>query len=377
MYYLSSDHLGSINLIVDGSNGNVVDDLSYDSWGRNRNPIDWSYSNFTHSSITDRGYTSHEQLTNFGLINMPVRRNDNGGGNGRIYDPMTLGFLSPDPFVQNPSNSQNYNRFSYVLNNPLKYVDPSGYVALNPWYQYQAGPKTFYTWMPDYHTDGTYPDNQGRIWKYHGETINTPGFYGDETGMWISKLNEHNELTYNYNELRQIVQNNANSNSFFSSFSMGAGTFRVEGEGNGINQGLDFSLAKMYLHFQIGGGKPLIIKTNTIDFKNATQKKLGLSGIQKGDIKQVNLFDLEVNSTSLAFGKIDMKYLGDNKFSIMPNYFDFNIEWEAGFSSRNVGTVIGGAINYNLMINPAAAIVPLIFGGPYEVIFYGTITIPE
>ena len=87
-------------------------------------------SNFTLSSVTDRGYTSHEQLTNFGLINMPVRRNDNGGGNGRIYDPMTLGFLSPDPFVQNPANSQNYNRFSYVLNNPLKYVDPSGEITI-------------------------------------------------------------------------------------------------------------------------------------------------------------------------------------------------------------------------------------------------------
>ncbi|MDD2563989.1 MAG: hypothetical protein PHU27_07235 [Salinivirgaceae bacterium] len=219
MYYISSDHLGSINLIVDGSNGNVVDDLSYDSWGRNRNPIDWSPSNITLSSITDRGYTSHEQLTNFGLINM----------NGRVYDPMTLGFLSPDPFVQNPSNSQNYNRFSYVLNNPLKYVDPSGYVALNPWYEYQAGPKTkFYTWMPDFHEE--YLDNQGRNWKYKGENINTRGFYGDETGMWISKLNEYDELIYSYNELRQIVQNNANSNSFFSSFSSGAGTLRVEGE---------------------------------------------------------------------------------------------------------------------------------------------------
>ena len=160
IYYISTDHLGSINCVCkkpptssllshrisviyaskltkfvvskasnlpisyqaqsdfqNNKNGNVVDDLSYDSWGRNRNPIDWTYSNFTLSSVTDRGYTSHEQLTNFGLINM----------NGRVYDPMTLGFLSPDPFVQNPTNSQNYNRFSYVLNNPLKYVDPSGY----------------------------------------------------------------------------------------------------------------------------------------------------------------------------------------------------------------------------------------------------------
>ncbi|MDD2412121.1 MAG: hypothetical protein RBS19_02990 [Bacteroidales bacterium] len=142
-------------------------------------------------------------------------------------------------YFTSTSNSQNYNRFSYVLNNPLKYVDPSGYVAMNPWYEYQAGPHTkFYTWMPDY--EEFYPDNQGRMWKYHGETINTPGFYGDETGMWISKLNEHNELIYSYNELRQIVQNNANSNSFFSSFSSGAGTLRVEGEvgrGNASNNG--------------------------------------------------------------------------------------------------------------------------------------------
>jgi hypothetical protein len=36
------------------------------------------------------------------------------------------GFLSPDNYVQNPFGSQNYNRYSYVLNNPLKYIDPSG-----------------------------------------------------------------------------------------------------------------------------------------------------------------------------------------------------------------------------------------------------------
>ena len=169
--YKTTDHIGSINLIVDASNGNVVDDLSYDACsvklgfcehsetkaivelipsnevnreGSNRNPIDWTYSNFTFSSITDRGYTSHEQLSNFGLINMnvPIKREQSqaclnyaereahrgeASTYGRVYDPMTLGFLSPDPFVQNPSNSQNYNRFSYVLNNPLKYTDPSGY----------------------------------------------------------------------------------------------------------------------------------------------------------------------------------------------------------------------------------------------------------
>jgi hypothetical protein len=47
--------------------------------------------------------------------------------NGRVYDPEVGRFLSADPFIQAPYNSQSYNRYSYVLNNPLKYVDPSGY----------------------------------------------------------------------------------------------------------------------------------------------------------------------------------------------------------------------------------------------------------
>jgi len=63
-----------------------------------------------------RGYTGHEHMPEFGLINM----------NGRLYDPLLGRFLSPDPYVQMPDFSQNYNRYSYCLNNPLKYTDPSG-----------------------------------------------------------------------------------------------------------------------------------------------------------------------------------------------------------------------------------------------------------
>jgi RHS repeat-associated protein len=47
--------------------------------------------------------------------------------NGRIYDPELGRFLSADPNIQAPLNSQSHNRYSYVLNNPLKYTDPSGY----------------------------------------------------------------------------------------------------------------------------------------------------------------------------------------------------------------------------------------------------------
>ncbi len=44
----------------------------------------------------------------------------------RLYDPLLGRFFSPDNYVQMPDNSQNFNRYSYCLNNPLKYTDPSG-----------------------------------------------------------------------------------------------------------------------------------------------------------------------------------------------------------------------------------------------------------
>ncbi|MFC3122060.1 RHS repeat-associated core domain-containing protein [Agaribacter flavus] len=47
--------------------------------------------------------------------------------NGRIYDQSLGRFLQADPFIQAPTNSQSFNRYSYVLNNPLSYTDPSGY----------------------------------------------------------------------------------------------------------------------------------------------------------------------------------------------------------------------------------------------------------
>ncbi len=46
--------------------------------------------------------------------------------NGRLYDPIVGRFLSPDPYIQAPDNTQSFNRYSYCLNNPLKYTDPSG-----------------------------------------------------------------------------------------------------------------------------------------------------------------------------------------------------------------------------------------------------------
>lgn len=117
IYYILRDYLGSITHIVD-SNGALVQELSYDAWGRLRNPA--TQEVYTHEQqpalFLGRGYTGHEHLTQFGLVNM----------NARLYDPILGRFLSPDPYVQMPYMSQNFNRYTYAMNNPLCYVDENG-----------------------------------------------------------------------------------------------------------------------------------------------------------------------------------------------------------------------------------------------------------
>lgn len=116
--YLHKDHLGSLQVISDQS-GNRVQELSYDAWGRRRNPANWQYyPNIANANaLTPRGFTGHEHLDIFEIVNM----------DGRMYDPVIGRFLSPDPFVQAPDYTQSFNRYAYCLNNPLSLYDPSGY----------------------------------------------------------------------------------------------------------------------------------------------------------------------------------------------------------------------------------------------------------
>ncbi len=116
LYYIHSDYLGSI-MTLTNEQGNVADRFGYDAWGRRRDPADWSEPDTTEHLI-DRGYTGHEHLDHFGLINM----------NGRVYDPASGRMLSPDP-VMDMGSTQGINRYSYVMNNPLVYTDPTGYIT--------------------------------------------------------------------------------------------------------------------------------------------------------------------------------------------------------------------------------------------------------
>ncbi|MBS4012371.1 MAG: VCBS repeat-containing protein [Bacteroidetes bacterium] len=155
-YYIHKDHLGSWELITD-ENRNIVQNASFDAWGLSRDPDTWTWDpDYIAPALRfDRGYTGHEHLPQFNLINM----------NGRVYDPKVSRFLSPDPYIQSPAFTQSYNRYAYCLNNPMKYIDPSGY-------QYQSA--VFEWWKIN---------GQGQSFWYRGDYVyNSNGSYMGTSG---------------------------------------------------------------------------------------------------------------------------------------------------------------------------------------------------
>ncbi|EPJ47145.1 MAG: hypothetical protein OFPII_14960 [Osedax symbiont Rs1] len=120
--YLHQDALGSVDLITD-AHANVVDKRSFDAWGKMRD-LPWEAQAslddplyLTQLPFTNKAFTGHENIQEVGLIHM----------NGRVYDAHLGRFVGSDPYIQAGNLSQNFNRYSYVMNTPLRYTDPSGF----------------------------------------------------------------------------------------------------------------------------------------------------------------------------------------------------------------------------------------------------------
>ncbi|MFC1920431.1 RHS repeat domain-containing protein [Chloroflexota bacterium] len=106
--FMHQDHLTGTALMTDTNGDKIGEIMKYFPYGETRSG----------GVLTDKKFTG-QRLDSTGLYYY----------NARYYDPEIGRFISADTIIPDPANPQSFNRYSYCLNNPLKYVDPSGHIV--------------------------------------------------------------------------------------------------------------------------------------------------------------------------------------------------------------------------------------------------------
>jgi RHS repeat-associated protein len=134
MKYFIHDHLGSIAVVTDGNKyladgitlnpayATAIERDAYDAWGKARvaaTGADDTSCLLPGQSVTTRGFTGQEEMPSVCLVNY----------NARIYDPALGKFMTPDDMIPDAYRGQDYNRYTYVGDNPLSYEDPTGHLT--------------------------------------------------------------------------------------------------------------------------------------------------------------------------------------------------------------------------------------------------------
>jgi RHS repeat-associated protein len=109
LYYVHSDLLGSTVALSDAAGG-AVGRVQYDPYGE-------VLTSTLPVTLTDRLFTGARFDGTIGLYQMGTR----------WYDPALGRWMQPDTIVPEPGNPQDFNRYTYVRNNPVTYRDPSGH----------------------------------------------------------------------------------------------------------------------------------------------------------------------------------------------------------------------------------------------------------
>jgi RHS repeat-associated protein len=114
--YVHGDSLGSILAVTDDA-GEAEEQIWYEPFGQTVDPSNPSKVVVPPLGNVTESFTGHVADEDLQLIDMI----------GRIYDPRIARFVTPDPLVGDPLRSESLNRYSYAWNNPLKWIDPSGF----------------------------------------------------------------------------------------------------------------------------------------------------------------------------------------------------------------------------------------------------------
>ena len=242
--YLHRDYQGTILAITD-DNGTLLEKRLFDAWGSIIKVQNGAGDYLAGLTVLDRGYTGHEHLQSIGLINM----------NARLYDPILHRFLQADNYIQDLTNTQNYNQYGYVLNNPLLYTDPSGNIGegggigIGPGTQTgssvdleQLGKDTGITqWAKKNLNFNSWGRSWNRLWGKNGSDDNTAPQANVSKYGNIQMPTQHSSFGFNWTYLSQGKPGERFTYDFFNGFYTTSQFFIGRGVGDYSMRNLDSS----------------------------------------------------------------------------------------------------------------------------------------
>ena len=365
LYNVGRDYLGSVTHVAT-SGGTLVAEYSYDPWGRMRNPQTlepYTYANEP-ELLLGRGYTGHEHLSWYGLVNM----------NARLYDPVLGRFLSPDPYVQAPDFSQNFNRYSYALNNPLKYTDESGEL----WWLVPAIGAVFGAYSGGVMANGgsynplKWNYQSGKTWRYMlygglagaasawygGVIAESEGFMANTMGLIVSSAS-YSMYTYAYTGGQTPISVNFGFASYdFTNDRWGflgkKGNKWYENVGYGLGALANLSDAVSLLR---GGGKNIDINSKHVPDEEGDiwgHSSATYKSVENGEAKVNTIIsvgpDTEVRTIDALGNKLSISQLYKNSIKGAKTY------WDTYFGAKGTWTVRLNNISTTAMSKYASSI---------------------
>ncbi len=171
--WLIADHLGTPRMVVDKAGGlSGVTRHDYLPFGEElivgmgNGSIRSAGFGYSADSVRQK-FTGYERDGETGLDFAQARYYSNGQGRFISFDPLLASAIEDNP--------QSWNRYSYTINNPLKYVDPTGLA----WGYFSGNAGNWYQWF----------DNEADIEKNGGTVVKANagglGFIYEGGGGWV------------------------------------------------------------------------------------------------------------------------------------------------------------------------------------------------
>ena len=318
----------------------------------------FTYTDTYARPMFDRGFTGHEHLQAFGLINM----------NGRMYDPVMSSFLSVDRYIQSPGNDQDFNRYAYCMYNPLKYVDPSGErcvgMDMTLYYERMAREYVHQQWFSLY--DMAMESNRltavlSSCLFSHGEETNGSGNHGTPGG---DGGNQNGPTSQSDGDGDPTNTTNSSSDG-------------IPGSSEDNPTSSYFLTTKCDLWYNWGNGTTMYVIASDWFLCYLSQSDLIPLGNNKYTI---NLFTwpymIYDPQTSQALGQITLTDMGNNMFHIEDDTYDFNVKngmyfsnWR-NFATSGAGILHGGINEPTFLLYPATY-----WGGEFNIHFINDVYI--